>query len=120
MLAVGTFIGAIQGIWIAVLRVPSFVVTLAGLLIWLGVQLWRAPAPDLAPLAPGHRGQAAGTLLRQGFLAAARCYELRVSLNEVRAGSEVTRTDTIENGLVDLVGEIGLVRDGFHYLNSEF
>ncbi|MCB1887089.1 MAG: LysE family transporter [Rhodocyclaceae bacterium] len=39
-------------------------------LIWLGVQLWRAPAPDLAPLAPGHRGQAAGTLLRQGFLAA--------------------------------------------------
>ncbi|HRY23742.1 MAG: sugar ABC transporter permease [Geminicoccaceae bacterium] len=39
MLAVGTFIGAIQGIWIAVLRVPSFVVTLAGLLIWLGVQL---------------------------------------------------------------------------------
>ena len=39
MLAVGTIIGAIQGLWIAVLRVPSFVVTLAGLLIWLGVQL---------------------------------------------------------------------------------
>lgn len=39
MLLVGTLIGIIQGVWIAVLRVPSFVVTLAGLLIWLGVQL---------------------------------------------------------------------------------
>jgi D-xylose transport system permease protein len=39
MLAVGTAIGTLQGVWIAVMRVPSFVVTLAGLLIWLGVQL---------------------------------------------------------------------------------
>lgn len=39
MLLVGALIGMMQGIWIAVLRVPSFVVTLAGLLIWLGVQL---------------------------------------------------------------------------------
>ncbi len=39
MLVVGTLIGTLQGIWIAVLRVPSFVVTLAGLLVWLGVQL---------------------------------------------------------------------------------
>ena len=39
MLAAGALIGLIQGFWIAVLRVPSFVVSLAGLLIWLGVQL---------------------------------------------------------------------------------
>jgi D-xylose transport system permease protein len=39
MLAVGGLIGAFQGVWFAILRVPSFVVTLAGLLIWLGVQL---------------------------------------------------------------------------------
>lgn len=39
MVAVGTLIGAFQGAWFAILRVPSFVVTLAGLLIWLGVQL---------------------------------------------------------------------------------
>lgn len=39
MLMVGTLIGAMQGVWIAILGVPSFVVTLAGLLIWLGVQL---------------------------------------------------------------------------------
>jgi D-xylose transport system permease protein len=39
MLGFGTLIGALQGAWFALLRVPSFVVTLAGLLIWLGVQL---------------------------------------------------------------------------------
>jgi len=39
MLAVGAASGAFQGAWIALLRVPSFVVTLAGLLAWLGVQL---------------------------------------------------------------------------------
>jgi len=39
-------------------------------LIWLGIQLWRAPAPDLAPLAPGQQGLPTAALLRQGFLAA--------------------------------------------------
>jgi D-xylose transport system permease protein len=39
MLAVGAAIGAFQGAWVALVGVPSFVVTLAGLLGWLGVQL---------------------------------------------------------------------------------
>ena len=39
MLVVGTAIGAFQGAWFAIAGVPSFVVTLAGLLGWLGVQL---------------------------------------------------------------------------------
>jgi len=37
MLVVGAAIGAFQGAWFALLGVPSFVVTLAGLLGWLGV-----------------------------------------------------------------------------------
>jgi D-xylose transport system permease protein len=36
-LAVGAFIGAVQGSFVAFLGVPSFVVTLAGLLAWNGV-----------------------------------------------------------------------------------
>jgi D-xylose transport system permease protein len=36
-LATGTFIGAVQGSFVAFLGVPSFVVTLAGLLAWQGV-----------------------------------------------------------------------------------
>ncbi len=39
MLLIGAAIGAFQGAWLALIGVPSFVVTLAGLLGWLGVQL---------------------------------------------------------------------------------
>jgi D-xylose transport system permease protein len=38
-LVVGAAIGLVQGIWVTKLRVPSFVVTLAGLLAWQGAQL---------------------------------------------------------------------------------
>jgi D-xylose transport system permease protein len=38
MLAIGALLGGFQGFWFAVIGVPSFVVTLAGLLAWQGVQ----------------------------------------------------------------------------------
>ena len=38
MILIGVAIGAFQGFWFAVIGVPSFVVTLAGLLGWQGVQ----------------------------------------------------------------------------------
>jgi ABC-type xylose transport system, permease component len=38
-LAVGIFIGIIQGFWIAYLRIPAFIVTLAGMLLWRGMAL---------------------------------------------------------------------------------
>ncbi|SFR84489.1 multiple monosaccharide ABC transporter permease [Anaeromicropila populeti] len=38
-LAVGILIGAVQGFWIAYLRIPAFIVTLAGMLLWRGVAL---------------------------------------------------------------------------------
>ncbi len=40
MLVVGAAIGAFQGFWIAMLGVPSFVITLAGRLGWQGLQQW--------------------------------------------------------------------------------
>lgn len=40
MLLAGAAIGAFQGFWFAAVGVPSFVVTLAGLLGWQGVQQW--------------------------------------------------------------------------------
>ena len=39
VLVTGAAIGAFQGAWFAVVGVPSFVVTLAGFLVWQGVQL---------------------------------------------------------------------------------
>ncbi|MDF2943947.1 MAG: putative rane protein [Herbinix sp.] len=38
-LAVGILIGMLHGYWIAYLRIPAFIVTLAGMLIWRGVAL---------------------------------------------------------------------------------
>jgi len=38
-LVVGLIIGAIHGYWIAYLRIPAFIVTLAGMLLWRGVAL---------------------------------------------------------------------------------
>ncbi len=38
-LAVGIVVGVIQGYWIAYLRIPAFIVTLAGMLLWKGVAL---------------------------------------------------------------------------------
>ena len=38
-LGVGILIGVIQGYWIAYLRIPAFIVTLAGMLLWRGVAL---------------------------------------------------------------------------------
>jgi D-xylose transport system permease protein len=40
MIAVGAFAGLVQGTWIVVFGVPSFIVTLAGLLGWYGLQLY--------------------------------------------------------------------------------
>jgi len=40
MIAVGGGIGAMQGTWLVVFGVPSFIVTLGGLLGWYGVQLY--------------------------------------------------------------------------------
>ncbi len=38
-LVIGIVIGVIQGYWIAFLRIPAFIVTLAGMLLWRGVAL---------------------------------------------------------------------------------
>jgi len=38
-LLAGIVIGAIQGYWIAYLRIPAFIVTLAGMLLWRGLTL---------------------------------------------------------------------------------
>lgn len=38
-LVLGTLIGAWQGFWIAYVRIPAFIVTLAGMMLWRGVAL---------------------------------------------------------------------------------
>jgi D-xylose transport system permease protein len=47
---VGAFLGAINGLIIGYLGVPSFVVTLGGLLIWRGCAWWVTTGQTVAPL----------------------------------------------------------------------
>ncbi|QMV01590.1 sugar ABC transporter permease [Devosia sp. D6-9] len=49
-LIVGMGIGALQGIIIAYLRVPAFIVTLGGYLIWRGAAWWVTSGRTVAPL----------------------------------------------------------------------
>lgn len=48
-LAVGILIGVFQGYWIAYLRIPPFIVTLAGMLIWRGAALITLNGLTIAP-----------------------------------------------------------------------
>src|SRR3954447_8515819 len=51
-LIVGGIIGAMQGYWVAYLRVPSFIVTLAGMLVFKGLQLALLGGRSVGPFVP--------------------------------------------------------------------
>jgi putative multiple sugar transport system permease protein len=48
-LVVGLLIGAAQGYWIAYWRIPSFIVTLAGMLVFRGLTLWLLNGQNIGP-----------------------------------------------------------------------
>ena len=48
-LVVGGLIGAAQGYWIAYWRIPSFIVTLAGMLVFRGLTLWLLGGQNIGP-----------------------------------------------------------------------
>lgn len=67
-MAFGAALGAFQGVIIAYVGVPSFIVTLGGLLVWRGVAWWMASGRTIAPmdsnfqlLGGGSRGTIGGT-----------------------------------------------------------
>lgn len=49
-LACGTAIGGVQGLIIAYLKVPAFIVTLGGYLVWRGAAWWVTSGRTVAPL----------------------------------------------------------------------
>nr|WP_275041297.1 multiple monosaccharide ABC transporter permease [Loktanella sp. S4079] len=48
-LIAGGLIGMAQGFWIAYLRIPSFIVTLAGMLVFKGLTLWLLAGQSVGP-----------------------------------------------------------------------
>ncbi|MGL4637224.1 MAG: multiple monosaccharide ABC transporter permease [Beijerinckiaceae bacterium] len=52
-LVVGGLIGAAQGYFVAYQKIPSFIVTLAGMLVFRGLTLWLLQGQSVGPLPPG-------------------------------------------------------------------
>lgn len=48
-LIVGGVIGAIQGYWVAFWRIPSFIVTLAGMMVFRGATMWLLGGQNIGP-----------------------------------------------------------------------
>ncbi|WP_298815615.1 multiple monosaccharide ABC transporter permease [uncultured Roseibium sp.] len=48
-LAAGGLIGAAQGYWVAYWKIPSFIVTLAGMLVFRGLSLWLLQGQSVGP-----------------------------------------------------------------------
>lgn len=65
-LLLGAAIGAWQGFWIAYVRVPAFIVTLAGMLVFRGATLAVLGGESIAHLPPSLRQIAGGFLPGQG------------------------------------------------------
>ncbi|MFT4150592.1 MAG: sugar ABC transporter permease [Paracoccaceae bacterium] len=60
VLCVGGLIGAAQGYWIAYWRIPSFIVTLAGMLVFRGLTLWLLGGQNIGPFAKSFQGLSTG------------------------------------------------------------
>nr|WP_306345910.1 multiple monosaccharide ABC transporter permease [Aquimixticola soesokkakensis] len=61
-LLLGTVVGAAQGYWVAYWKIPSFIVTLAGMLVFRGLSLWLLQGQSIGPFPPTFQ------LLSTGFV----------------------------------------------------
>ena len=59
-LAAGAAIGMAQGFWIAYFKIPSFIVTLAGMLVFKGLTLWLLAGQSVGPFPAEFRLIASG------------------------------------------------------------
>ncbi len=65
-LLVGVLVGAWQGFWIAYIRVPAFIVTLAGMLIFKGITMVILNGNTLAPFPESYQYMASGFIPEMG------------------------------------------------------
>lgn len=60
VLIVGALIGAAQGYWVAFWHIPSFIVTLAGMLVFRGLTLWLLAGQNIGPFPRAFQGLSTG------------------------------------------------------------
>lgn len=61
-LLIGAIVGAWQGFWVAYMRIPSFIVTLAGMLLFRGLTMLVLDGKSVAPFPEGFRAISTGFL----------------------------------------------------------
>jgi putative multiple sugar transport system permease protein len=59
-IGIGALIGAWQGVWVAYVKIPSFIVTLAGMLIFRGLTLVMVRGESIGPFPPGFQKLSSG------------------------------------------------------------
>lgn len=59
-LVAGAIIGALQGYWVAYWRIPSFIVTLAGMLVFRGLTLWLLNGQNVGPFPKAFQSMSTG------------------------------------------------------------
>jgi putative multiple sugar transport system permease protein len=103
-LVVGAMIGAWQGFWVAYMKIPAFIVTLAGMLIFRGLTLVMLQGQSIGPFPVGFQRISSGfipdllnveglhiTSLMAGLLVAGAvlALDVRARRNQVKFGFEV-------------------------------
>ncbi|MEZ5797329.1 MAG: multiple monosaccharide ABC transporter permease [Paracoccaceae bacterium] len=59
-LVVGGVIGAVQGYWVAYWRIPSFIVTLAGMMVFRGATMWMLGGQNIGPFPKAFQSLSSG------------------------------------------------------------
>lgn len=106
-IAMGALIGAWQGFWIAYVGIPSFIVTLGGMLLFRGATQYLLQGQSIAPLPHGLEQVSSGFLPELGtnalyhwptvilgvvIIVAALVVQLRRRRSQRRYGQQVSRT----------------------------
>ena len=103
-LLLGALIGAAQGYWIAYWNIPSFIVTLAGMLVFRGLSLWLLEGQSVGPFP--REFQALSTGFIPDFFVIGRPNATAIVAGTLVAGSLVwiglrTRTRNAKYGIED-------------------
>jgi putative multiple sugar transport system permease protein len=59
-LLAGGLIGAYQGYWVAYWRIPAFIVTLSGMLVFRGLTMWMLQGKNIGPFPKSFQGMSTG------------------------------------------------------------
>ncbi|PRY77691.1 putative multiple sugar transport system permease protein [Yoonia maritima] len=124
-LIAGGIIGMAQGFWIAYLRIPSFIVTLAGMLVFKGLTLWLLAGQSVGPFPKQFQLIASGFIpdlfngedlnlfsLFLGVLVALIIVGLAV-----RSRMEATKTGSVEEPFVFFAAKNGLIFIALIYMS---